>query len=93
MKCRMCFEDKVRIVKTKGVYVNDVGRRWRGLKCPECASSETTKKFDIGDKKRHCRMCSQVLTADRYYNCHDCVEVLPLDDGDLVYMGYEGEEM
>ena len=93
MECITCKVDKVRIDsgrKTKSgrvVYTGENNKGvWNGAQCTQCKSKLNSKKMIVkAEKLRFCRMCKATLDASRYFNCIDCMEYLPEDDGDLIY--------
>lgn len=89
--CVKCKIKKVRVnLKSNSksgryIYVDDKGRRWNGLECPEC--KHLGGKPPQAKKTRICRVdrggCGLPMGADRYFVCVDCKPVL----NDDLYVG------
>lgn len=81
--CKVCLKIKDRIIaepirNIRGSYYRDAaGKRWHGLKCPEC-HIDATRSHQVGDKdqiqapKRKCRECFGDLPSDRYFKHKGC---------------------
>lgn len=90
VKCTECGDSKPRIWSGRRdgrnlkVYLERVnGRRWKGLKCPDCAYQTNYAPRDLSSSlgpalntdpitHRLCRGCKAPLRASRYLNCEDC---------------------
>lgn len=101
-QCKICQQRVVKVFKCKSkrayVYVNETGRRWNGLICPDCNSRNAMKynKAAIAREKenliepektptRNCRECEAPLTPAFYFKCDDCQTKLHSSEGQGFY--------
>lgn len=91
--CVSCLEFKVKRKTDKysgngknRIYVDQNGKPWHGKYCCACNSKRVSKKQQAEYKakseivkltKRRCNLCNKRMPASRYFNCEECIPVLP----------------
>jgi len=80
--CKVCLKIKPWIAH-KQLRIDKRGKRWHGLKCPDCfreeAAQRNTLYRNVGSSKavpvpgqRLCRKCDGVLGPDKYFFHESC---------------------
>ncbi len=91
VRCHVCRLVETRILKERKAgatsYVDEEGRRWVGMKCPDCVMMLNCKLVEEPLTSRKCSDCSKFLPRSRYFKCLECQPVLPLVDDEYIYHG------
>lgn len=93
--CKVCLKIKPRF-KNGIIYLDNHGKRWHGITCPECFRQDSAKRNElyrksgssktaVDDSQRLCRKCGGSLDQGRYFTHSSCDPLYHLGGGDAVW--------